>query len=253
MKKLLTLAALLAPAPLSAADDRPVAGTPVAGVGVVSADQKAVFLPAKGGGIEAVELASGKVLWTNKDAGKLAGASEKTVVAWAGDGKKPNAFRVVAVDAATGKTVGKSDAILLPDWASTAPTYGRSFRTAARADGDGILVFWNANAFYAGGARPTPEIEEAARKNESGMVKVDPKTGKATPANGKPKDDDFKTGPAGGGVNKLGDYEFQAEEQIPEFKPGAPMVTKVTFTVLKDGKEVWKRELAGNPFLPPLP
>jgi hypothetical protein len=247
------LVALLAPAPLPAADDKPAAGVPVAGVGVASADQKAVFVPAKDGGVEAVDLATGKVLWTNKEAGKLAGASDKLVFAWAGDEKKTNAFRVVAIDAATGKTAGKSDPIQIPNWATTAKTWGRTFRTAARADGDGALVAWHAGAFYAGGARPTPEIEAAARKSELGLAKVDFKSGKVTPANGNPKDDDFKAGPAGGGVNKLGDYEFRMEEQIPGFKAGAPRVTKVTFTVLKGGKELWKRELAGNPWNPPPP
>jgi hypothetical protein len=252
VKRILTLVALVAAQP-ALADDKPAAGVPVAGIGVVSADQKAVFVPAKEGGIEALELATGKQLWVNKDAKSIAGASDKLVFAWLGDEKKANAFRVVAIDAASGKTAGKSDPIQLPDWAATGKTWGKTFRTAARADGEAVIVAWNAGAFYSGGAAPTPEIEAAARKNESGLAKVDFKTGKVTPANGKPKEDDFKVGPAGGGANKLGDYEFRMEEQIPGFKPGAPMVTKVTITVLKGGKELWKRELAGNPWSPPPP
>jgi hypothetical protein len=249
MKRLLVFAAILVPAPLFAAD-APAPGVPVAGIGVVSGDQKTVFLPARDGGIEALELASGKVLWTNKDASKIAGGSDKALLAWEGKG---GSFRVVAMDMATGKTLVKSDAIKLPDWATTEKTWGKTFRTAAKTDGESITVVWQAGAFYAGGARPTPEIEAAARKNETGLAKVDLKSGKVTAAKEKPKDDDFKVGPAGVFNNKLGDYEFRMEEQIPGFKPGAPMVTKVTFTVLKGGKEAWKRELAGNPFSPPPP
>jgi hypothetical protein len=252
MKRLLAFAAVLVAVPLHAAD-APAPGVPVGGVGVVSGDQKAVFLPAKDGGVEAVDLASGRVLWTNKDATKLAGASDKLVLTWVGDEKKPNAFRVVAMNAETGQTAGKSDPIALPDWAATAKTWGRTFRTAARVDGEAVVVVWQAGAFYSGGARPTPEIEAAARKNESGLIKFDLKSGKVTPANGKPKDDDFKAGPAGGANNKIGDYEFRVTEQLPGFKPNEPMVTKVTFTVLKGGKEMWKRELAGNPWSPPPP
>jgi hypothetical protein len=251
MKRLLALTALVVAAPLPAAD-APTPGVPVVGVGMVSGDQKTVFLPAKDGGIEAIDLATGKILWSNKEGSKLAGASDKLVLAWVGD-KKANEFRVVALDGETGKTAGKSDPIALPDWAVTGRAHGRTFRTAAKTDGENVTVAWQAGAFYAGGAAPTAEILAAAKKDASGIAKFDLKTGKVAVANGKPKDDDFKAGPAGGFTNKIGGYEFRSEEQFPGFKPGAPMVTKVTFTVLKDNKEVWKRELAGNPFLLPLP
>ena len=252
MKRFLAVAALFVAAPLHAAEVPPPA-VPVVGVGMLSADQKTVFLPAKDGGVEAVDLMRGLVMWTNKDGGKLAGGSDKLILAWAGDEKKANTFRVVALDAATGKTVGKSDPISLPDWAVTTKTWGKTFRTAATVDGDSVVVVWNAGAFYAGGARPTPEIEAAARKNEVGAVKFDLKTGKVTKLDRKPKDDEFKVGPAGGGTNKVGTYEFRTTEEIPQFKPGAPMVTKVTFTVVKGDKPVMSREIAGNPWSPPPP
>jgi hypothetical protein len=252
MKRILAVALVLGASPVCAAD-APAPGVPV-GVGMVSGDQKAVFLPAKDGGIEAIDLAKGTVLWTNKDANKLAGASGKLVFAWVGEEKKANAFRIIAVDAESGKTVHKSDPIALPDWAVTGKTWGRTFRTAARGDAESVTVAWQAGAFYAGGAAPTPEIEAAARKNESGLVKVELKTGKVTPANGKPKDDDFKAGPAGVGTNKVGEYEFREVEHIPGFKPGMPVTkTTITLTVLKGDKEVWKRDLAGNPWSPPPP
>src|SRR4051812_30893749 len=101
MTRFLALAALLLHAPAFAADP-PKAGTPVAGVGVASADQKALFRPGKEGVI-AVEIDTGKPLWANKDATKLAGASVKLVFAWVSE-KKANEFRVVVIDAATGKT-----------------------------------------------------------------------------------------------------------------------------------------------------
>ncbi len=246
-----TAVALLA-APLYAADPKP---TPILGIGIVSADRKLIFLPAKSGGIEAVDLSTGKPVWTNKDAAKLAGASDKVVVAWTNDPKKGNAFRVVAVDAATGKTLAKSDAIVMPDWATTTKSYGHSFRTAAKVEAEAVVVMWQAGTHYAGGAAPTPEIQAAARRNETGIASVDLKTGKVTNAKEKEKlkDDDFKAGPAGGFDNKLGNFEFEAIEMLPGFKPGTPQVTKVTFTVTQDKKELWKRELAGNPWSPPPP
>jgi outer membrane protein assembly factor BamB len=236
--------------PMLAADQK--LGLPV-GVAIVSPDVKVIYAPAKGGGIEALDLATGKVIWTNKDAHKLAGVTDKFVFTWTGDDKKAHVFRVLAVDAATGKTIGRSDPITLPEWASTQKTWGRTFRIAAKADGDGALVYWHAGAFYAGGARPSPEIEAAARKNEFGVTKIDFKTGKTTLTNAKPKDEDFQYGP-GAFHDKIHDYEFVLNEEIPGFRPGVGgMMTKVTLIVRKNDQDLWKRELAGNPFSPPPP
>jgi hypothetical protein len=69
----------------------------------------------------------------------------------------------------------------------------------------------------------------------------------------KPKDDDFKIGPAGSANYKVGEYEFGALEQLPGPKVDAPRLTTVTLIVSKGGKEVWRRELAGNPWSDPIP
>jgi len=114
-------------------------------------------------------------------------------------------------------------------------------------------VTWQAGAFYYGGAAPTDEILAAAKKDAGAVVQVKFDTGKVATTKAKPKDAHFESGPAGGFGNKVGDYEFRVEEQIPGFKPGAAMVTKVTFTVLKGKKELWSRELTGNPWSPPPP
>ena len=219
----------------------------------MSPDAKVIFAPAKSGGIEALDVATGKVLWTNTDAKKLAGASSGLVVAWLGDEKKANVLRVVVIEANTGKTVTKSDAIELPEWASAEKEWGRTFRIASRPDAVPITVVWQANAFYSGGARPTPEIEAAARKEAVGVFKVEPKDGKVEVVNRKPFADEFKVSPDGGIDPKIGEYEFQATEMTPRLKPGAPMVTTVTLKVLKGKSELWKRELAGNPWSPPPP
>lgn len=233
-------------------EPKPASGLPVGGGAFASHDTRRVFVPAKDGVILALDMATGKEIWKSVAAPKLAGVSDKLVVAWAADEKKPNTFRVVALDAATGKTVTKSDPIPLPEWATTVKTWGQNFTLAARAEGDAVVVVWRANAFYAGGARPTPEIEAAARKEAVGIVTIDLKTGKVAAVDRKPKPDEFKYGPDGFNA-KVGDYGFQVSEMTPRFKPGVPMVTTVTLTVLKGKDELWKRELAGNPWSPPPP
>jgi len=241
MSLLLLIAAL-------AAEPIPARGTTVGNDTIVSPDGKTVFARAKEGGIEAIDTETGKSLWANKDADKLAGVSGDWVYAWSADAKKPNRFRIVALEAATGKTGVKSDDIAMPDWARTWKSGGHSFRTAAHSGGRKVIVVWQANAFYYGGAAPTEEILEAARKEAMGVASVDLKTGKVTVEDRKPKAEEY-----GATAAKVGEIEYKLEEQLPGFKPGAARVTKVTLSAGKDGKPLWKRELAGNPWSPPPP
>jgi hypothetical protein len=239
---------LLLAAMLAAPDDpKPAVATIVGGGAMVSPDAKFVCAPGKDG-VELIDIATGKPLWTNKDAAKVAGASDKVVLAWAADEKKPNAFRVVMIDVVTGKTLTKSEQIEMPDWATTAKVGGRSFRTGAQVEQDAVIVVWQANANYYGGARPTPQVEAAARKSAVGVVSIDMKAGKVATLDRKPKAEEF-----GAFSSNVGGYEFRVTEMLPGFKPGAAMMTKVTMTVLKDKKELWTRELAGNPWSPPPP
>lgn len=233
-------------AALIAADPAP-AGQWVGPDVVASPDGKLVFARGKDG-VEAIDLATGKVVWVNKTANRLAGASGTTVVAWVSDEKTPNAFRVVGLDAVTGKVLGTSAPIKMPDWATTQKQGGRSFRIGATANGGKVAIAWQANAFYFGGARPSPEIEAEARKEAVGVASVDLATGKVATEDRKPREDEFGTF-----KTTIGALELLVAEDVPEFKPGAAMVTKVTLAAMKDGKVFWTRELAGNPWSPPPP
>ena len=238
MSRILAAVALLAAAvPLAAADF------------AVTPDLKLVYVPAKGGGIEAIDLASGKIMWSNKNAHNVAGASNALAFAWVADEKKPNVFRIAAFDAMIGREKGTSDPIEMPEWATTAKAPGRAFSVKARDDGDLAVVAWEAGAFYAGGAAPTPEVLAAAKKNAAAMVWVKLDTGKVTLLKDKKKEDFFK--PAAK-PSVYGDFTLTVDEQPPA-KPGADAVTKVTLTVKKDDKKQWSRELAGNPWSPPAP
>lgn len=238
MTRVLTIAILIvAAAPLTAADY------------AVTPDHKLVFVPAKGGGIEALTITTGKAMWTNKTAGEVAGVSNKRVFVWAVEEKKPNVFRVLSFDVTTGRELGKSDPIEMPDWASTAKEPGRKFSVQARDDGDLAVVAWEAGTFYAGGAAPTPEILAAAKKDAAAVVWVKLDTGKVTQLKDKKKEDFFKPAAKPG---EYGDYTLTVDEQPPAPK-ATEMVTKVTLTVKKNGRVYWTRELAGRPWSPPAP
>src|SRR5437773_975839 len=56
-----------------------------------------------------------------------------------------------------GKRVLESKPIPFPDWVSVETAYGRTFRSIAQVNSKGLLLTWEARAFYSGGARPPPE------------------------------------------------------------------------------------------------
>jgi len=237
-----------------AADAKPAVGVAVAGVGGVTPGGAVVYLPAKDGGIEAVELATGKAVWANTDAGLLIGATDELVVGRVAGKGKPNGFRVVLIDAATGKTAATTETVELPEWARATGAAGQgwNFAAAALPEKGELAVVWKADAFYYGGAAPTQEILDAARKTAAGRVAIDPATGKITrTTDHKLAADDLATSPDVGGAAKAAGFTFAVEQtgfgRPPDF------MTKRTLAVSRDGNPLWKRELAGVLRLPPPP
>ena len=164
--------------PLAATAGEPLTPTLLPGGGLGSPDGSAGYFPAEKGGIEALDLATGKALWASQEANRPLAATGERLYAQASVAGKANQVRVVALEARTGKRVLQSDPAVFPDWVSVGVVYGRTFASGAVLNRDGLLLIWEARAHYAGGAAPPPEIEEAARKEASGVLKVDLETGK---------------------------------------------------------------------------
>src|SRR5579872_6390140 len=148
-------------------------------VGVADSAGKVGFVTGESGTVEALELDNGKVLWTSKDATKPLAATGKKLIAEVPERGKANAVRIIVLDGAQeGKKVLESEAITFPDWVSTGLAHGRSFASSAVFDKNDLLFKWQARSWYAGGARPTPEIEKAARREAHGVARVNLESGK---------------------------------------------------------------------------
>jgi outer membrane protein assembly factor BamB len=147
--------------------------------GVADTSAKVAYVVNTSGGIDALDLDKGDLLWDTKDPAKPLAVAGKKLVAQVPVKDKANAIKVVVLDtAAKGKKVSESDAITFPDWVSVGGGYGRSFASRGTVlDGD-LLLSWEARSWYAGGARPTPEREKAERRQESGVAKVSLEKGK---------------------------------------------------------------------------
>jgi hypothetical protein len=147
--------------------------------GVADPAAKTAYVVNTAGGIDAIDLDKGATLWDTKDPARPVAVAAKKLVAQVPVAGKANVVRLVVLDtAAKGKKLSESDPITFPDWVSVGGGYGRSFTSSGRAHDGALLLTWEARAWYAGGARPTPEIEKAARKHETGVAKVNLESGK---------------------------------------------------------------------------
>jgi len=171
---LFALPALAVPVPEAGPGGKPMPG------GVADPAGKVGFVTGADGDLDALDLATGKKLWSSNLATKAVAADGKRVVALAGKG---NALAVVSLDAADGKKLAESQALKLPDWVVVrlgvvTADGGKSFAVTTHLDQGDLLVRWAAGSQYWGGARPTPEIEAAARKNADGYARFDLASGK---------------------------------------------------------------------------
>jgi hypothetical protein len=147
--------------------------------GVADPEGKTGYLANPQGGIDAVDLARGKLLWDTKAGSTLLAFADNRLIAQAGVEGKGNQIRLVVLDTTNkGKLLLASKPVVFPEWVSVGVTHGRSFSAGARIIKNNLLLTWEARAWYAGGARPTPQIEKAARRHASGVAQIDLKNGR---------------------------------------------------------------------------
>jgi hypothetical protein len=231
----------------SSGQEKPAPGI-LPGGGLASANGDVGYWPSRDKGIEAVDLETGKVLWHSKLASKPLLTTTETLVAQAEVPNKANQVRVVILDLKDGAKKLESQPIVFPDWVSVPTQYGRTFHSMARADKNDVQLVWEARAFYAGGAAPTREILEAARKHAVGVTRIDTTTGKVNHLAGqnlRPMWTEVNTAKFAQRVIKL--------EEKPANDPNNPLqqrrYVQATNAV---GKVLWQHEiLAPRALIPP--
>jgi len=223
------------------------------GSGVADPDGKVAYVPNTGGGIDALDLATGKRLWQTNAAPRPLLATADRLFAEVPVKGKGHQVRIIVLDTTQeGKKVLESQPVSFPDWVSVGVSHGRSFASSARTDGEGgLLLTWQARAWYAGGAAPPPEVERAARKSASGVARIDLKSGRveALESNKIPKGTP-QTVAAPPPSAKIGDRTLSIEDTPI---PGRPFQQKRTLRAAENGKVLWQHEIAAPVFLPPPP
>lgn len=218
------------------------------GGGVADPAGKTGYFPNTSGGTDALDLATGKLLWSSKDANRPLLATADRLFAQ----KRASIF--VMDTAQEGKTVREAKSIAFPGWVSVETDYGRSYRGSARLDGDTLLLSWEARAFYAGGARPPPELEKRERKEASGVARLDLKTGKLDSLDA----DQVAAGkffplPAGTINPKAGALTLVLKDGSAK-NPKNMFEKRRTLQAVNEAKEVvWERDIAAPVYLIPRP
>jgi hypothetical protein len=134
------------------------------------------FFASADGGIEAVDLASGKVLWHTHEGQRPLLLDGDRLLAQAGT--KRNRLRILRFDAKhNGECDFESDPVIFPAWVVTGEAEGHSFAAHWQIQKHHLVLDWEASACYASKTPPTPEEAQAARKHASGIARIDLRTG----------------------------------------------------------------------------
>ncbi len=146
--------------------------------GVADPDGRTGYFAVDTGGIDAVDLADGSLLWHTGTASRPLYVSGERLIAQRPEPGKPNASRIVLLDLARhGEPVLTSDPVVLPDWVEARSWDPETFRVQARIEGGALVLDWEARSRYTGGAAPSREVLREAQRSAGGTVRVDLETG----------------------------------------------------------------------------
>ncbi|MDO8434754.1 MAG: hypothetical protein Q7S58_20345 [Candidatus Binatus sp.] len=143
---------------------------------MIDAAAGAAYLMNPGGGIDAIDLSSGKLLWSTTAAAKPIALFDDRLAAQAETHGDARVLPIVVLDTKNGGKVVLTASIPMPDgtWASVDEGLGTSFQISARVEHERLLVSWSASQRTISGiASPGPPPE----RKDRGDASIDLKTG----------------------------------------------------------------------------
>ncbi len=144
--------------------------------GIADTEARIGFFASAAGGIEAIDLAKGKVLWQTHEGQRPLLLDGDHLLAQAGT--KRNRLRILRLNIKhNGDCDFESDPLVLPAWVVTGEAHGHSFTAQWHTEKHHLVLNWEASAWYTGKTRPTPEEALAARKHARGIARFDLRTG----------------------------------------------------------------------------
>jgi hypothetical protein len=150
--------------------------------GVADAGGRRAYIADGAGGIRALDLADGHVLWRTDAAERPLVLRGDRLIAL--KRRKPWVLEVVVLDVdAPDKPVLTTSPIALPEWVVVGAADNDRFSLAVRIDQTGHLeLAWTAHAWYEGGAAPSSQVLRDSERSGEGTVRVDLASGTSNSA-----------------------------------------------------------------------
>ncbi len=153
--------------------------------GVADPGGRTGFVANAHGGIDAVDLATGELLWEAEGANRPALADDDRLFAWApveGNGLRILSFKRTQ----RGRRLLESEPLTFPDWVRVEDGPGHLFKGKWGLEKGRLILDWEARAWYSG-AHASPDVDAKARKFAEGRAHIDVETGKAELAPADPR------------------------------------------------------------------
>ncbi len=145
--------------------------------GLLDLDAGIAYLTLPRGGIDAVEMATGKILWSSQAVSRPLALQGKRLVALSPE-TMANSLRLVVLDCSQkGKILLQSEPVVLPSWASVKGRWGRQLDCQWQIHKGDFFLKWNAKAWWDEGRLPEWAPEEATSRNASGVARLSLKSG----------------------------------------------------------------------------
>lgn len=145
--------------------------------GLADAGGRVGYVSSSSGGIEALDLMTGEVLWSSSEAQIPLLLTRDRLYAQAGIHR--NRMRVIVFDLAhRGEVLLESDSIQFPSWVVTSDSPGHSFHLDPHLDHDLLSLSWKARKWHHSINKPMTVETDKVREQGEGQVRVDLSTGK---------------------------------------------------------------------------
>jgi outer membrane protein assembly factor BamB len=145
--------------------------------GVVVSETGVVFVAHVPNGIDAIDLAQGKILWHSDDADRPLAFWNSKLVAFKKTGD--TSFVTVLLDShENARVVLTSESVMLPDWCTVAAENNSDFATTADVVDDHLQMRIDARGMYDGGANPSKSIVAKYSQQQSWVAEIDLRSGR---------------------------------------------------------------------------
>lgn len=232
--------------------------------GVADPDGSIGYVANGAGSIEALDLLTGKTLWSSNEASRPLLVAKNRLVAGSVAITSKNTLRISVLDTKhKGKLLYHSQ-VDFPSWVEVGESNDSSFSmnlTLQKHNGDcAVVIGWQAQTQYKGGAPPPKWVQQREAKKASGVVYIDLESGKIETVHTNP------TTQLDGNVISLSDQSsWRFERHAREAFAIGPRVyylldsptntagqTALRARDLSSGKLLWETTLHNQPDAPPL-